>query len=323
VRIVSDIHGLERAAVSGVEVTTFSREQYPNRWLRNLRLLRRALGADYLVIHFSFLEVLLFNAILLVIPFQRCRVMTLDFFVSVPKPSLMPFIRFALDRTALLLVYFRDSSRFQQLYDLPASKFEFVPFKINAWELVQVAPVTDGGYIFVGGRSRRDFGTLFEAVKDLPIPVKVLTAREPDIRIHGSTMEGLTPPPNVTVSYNDSDASVFVSMMAAARLVVLPITKETRIQAGISVCLQGLALRKTVIVSEALGVSDVLVHGEVCIVPAGDVAALRSSIETLWNDAALRERYAEAGHRYAWPLAGEDELRRSIVRAVLAFHARP
>jgi glycosyltransferase involved in cell wall biosynthesis len=318
-RIVSDIHVLERAGTPGVEIIAYSATTHPRQWRRNLRLLWRALRADYLVVHFSFAEVLFFTTALFLIPFHRCRVITLDFFVSVPRQWLPPIIRFALRRVALLLVYFRDRTRFQDVYGVPPSKFRFVPFKVNAWELVQTVPVTDQGYIFVGGRSRRDFRTLFEAVKDLPYPVKVLTAHEADIRPHGSTMEGLTPPQNVSIFYNDTDATVFVNMIAGARLVVLPITKETRIQAGISVCLQALALRKCVIVSEALGISDVLTNGEVCTVPPGDASALRAAIQALWDDSELRRRYGEAGHRYAWPLGGEDDLRRKIVDAVIEF----
>ena len=320
--IVSDIAGLERAARPGVEVETCSREQCPSQWRRNLRLLRRAVRADYLVIHFFLPEVLFFGMALALIPFRRCRLVTLDFFVVTPGRLMLPLARLALRRVALLLVYFRDSSRFQKRYGLPAGRFCYVPFKINSWERVLVTPVLDEGYIFVGGRSRRDFRTLFEAVRDLPYPVRVLTAHEPDIRPHGSTLAGLTPPPNVTMHFNDSDSAVFVDMMARSRLVVLPIVKESGIQAGIGVYLMGMALRKCVIISEALGVSDVLIDGQAYIVPPGDAGALRRAIGRLWNDPAERERYAEAGYRYARPLAGEDQLRRNIVEAVVAFDAR-
>jgi glycosyltransferase involved in cell wall biosynthesis len=314
--IVSDIHGLDRAAGPGVTIAVCSHRGYPSRWRRNLRLLRLALRADYLVIDFSLIEVLFFSLALTLIPFQRCRLVTLDFFVVAPGRLMLPLVRFALRRTALLLVYFRDSRNFQQRYGIPAGKFRYIPFKINSWERVQVTRTTDEGYIFVGGRSRRDFRTLFAAVSGLPCPVRILTATEAEIRPHGSTLAGLTPPPNVAMFYNDADSSVFVDMMARARLVVLPIVKESTIQAGIGVYLLGMALRKCVIISEALGVSDVLLDGQACIVPPGDAAALRTAIEKLWNDAALRERYAETGYRYAWPLKGEDELRHNIVRAV-------
>src|SRR5581483_11023911 len=151
------------------------------RWGRNFRLLRGALGADWLVINFSLPEVLFFTIWLYAIPFHRCRLATLDFFVVRPRSWMRPLVRWALRRIDLLLVYFRDSSKFQVLYGISTNRFRYIPFKVNSWELVQKAAIRDEGYIFVGGRSRRDFRTLFEAVRALPYAVKILTAREGDI----------------------------------------------------------------------------------------------------------------------------------------------
>jgi glycosyltransferase involved in cell wall biosynthesis len=322
-RIVSDIHGLERVAGPGTEVLTFSERDHPGRWGRNFRLLKAALRAGYLIIHFSLHEIVFFSVLLFLIPFQRCRLVTLDFFVVNPKPWQRPPVRWALGRVHKLLVYFRDTSRFEALYGIPREKFQYIPFKINSWELVQAARTSDEGYIFVGGRSRRDFRTLFEAVQELPFPVKILTASTPELNPHGSTLDGLTPPANVEICYQDADAELFVRLAANSRMVVLPILKDSGIQAGISVYLMGMALRKCVVISEAAGVGDVLLDGQACIVPPGDAQALREAIDRLWRDDALREKYAEAGYRYAAPLGGEDALRGSILRAVGADTRTP
>jgi glycosyltransferase involved in cell wall biosynthesis len=315
-RIVTDIDGLERVAPPGTFVTAFSAQSFPARWNRNLHLLKAALRADYLIIHFSLVEVLCFTMVLFVIPFQRCRLVTLDFFVIEPPRRLRPLVCWSLSRIDQMLVYFRDSSRFEDLYHLSGSKFRYVPFKVNQLEKVQNTEVFDGGYVFVGGRSRRDFRTLFEAVKELPYRVKVLTAREPDINPHGSSLAGLTPPPNVDIFYNDIDVDFFLKLMSGARLIVLPIIKEAGIQAGIAVYLAAMALRKCVIISEAPGVSDVLLDRQAHIVPSGDALALRDAIQTLWQDEQMRQQYADAGYHYAMGLGGDDELRRSILRAV-------
>jgi glycosyltransferase involved in cell wall biosynthesis len=315
-RIVSDIRGLERVAAPGTTVLTFPHQTWPARWSRNFHLLRAALTADYLVINFDLIEVVFFAVMLFLIPFRQCRLVTLDFFVVHPPAWQRPLVKWSLRRIDKLLVYFRDSARFEALYDLPREKFHYVPFKINSWELVRRTPVSDEGYIFVGGRSRRDFHTLFEAVKQLPWPVKILTAHEADILPHGSTLAGLTPPPNVEIFYNDSDSRIFVDMMARSRLVVLPIVRHSGVQAGIGVYLLGMALHKCVVISEALGVSDVLLDGQACIVPPGDAGILRKAITSLWLDDRLRNRYADAGYRYATPLGGEDHLRTSVLRAI-------
>src|SRR5277367_6333697 len=199
-RVVTDIKGLERAAGPGTEVVVCSHQSCPDRWKRNFALLRATRSADYLVIQFSLIEVVFFAALL-----EQCRLVTLDFFVVRPPKWQLPVIRWALGRVYKLLVYFRDSARLEAKYGLSRSRFEYVPFKVNSWELIREAVISDGGYIFVGGRSRRDFATLFEAVGDLPYPVRILTAHEPELLPHGSSLAGLQVPANVEISYKDTD----------------------------------------------------------------------------------------------------------------------
>jgi hypothetical protein len=74
-----------------------------------------------------------------------------------------PLIRVALRGVYRLLVYFRDPSVFARRYGINPAKFHYIPFKINAFESVQANTPFDGGYIFSGGRSRRDFEALFSA----------------------------------------------------------------------------------------------------------------------------------------------------------------
>ncbi len=133
---------------------------------------------------------------------------------------------------------------------------------------------------------------------------------------NGSSLDGLAVPPNVEILSADSSAEFFVKTLAGARLVVLPLLRDSTTQAGIGVYIQAMAARKCVIISDGLGVGDTLTEGQSCIVPPGDVTALRLAIERLWRDDALRERYATAARLYAAPLEGEDALRRSVLQAL-------
>jgi glycosyltransferase involved in cell wall biosynthesis len=290
--------------------------EYPSRYKRLLCLLKSALSSDHLIVHFALADVMFLAFMLTVIPFHRCRLTTLDFFIGTPPASRLPIIRWCLNRVDRMLVYFKDSRVFEKQYGISPKRFYYIPFKINGIELIRAAKIVDEGYIFTGGRSRRDFATLFAAVAPLGYPVKIVTSSEADMRPHGSTLEGLQVPPNVEISTNDSAQDFFVRTMAGARLVVLPIVRDTTTQAGIGVYLQGMALRKCVIVSSGLGVSDVLTDDLALVVPAGDVDLLRKAIERAWTDAALRERYAQAGYAYAQRLGGEDNLRRNILAAL-------
>jgi glycosyltransferase involved in cell wall biosynthesis len=315
-RIVTDITGLDRVAGEAMKVRVYPSARYRREWTLRLRLLLAALRSDHLVFNFSSARMLFFVVALAIIPFHRCRLTTLDFFVGPLQGARLRLLRWSLRRVDRLLVHFKDSRIFQSQLGLPASKFRYIPFKINAIDVIQRAVVTDAGYIFCGGRSRRDFATLFAAIEPLGIPVKVVTSNERELNRHGSSLAGLRVPPNVEILPQDESSDFFVRTMAAARLVVIPIVRDSTTQTGIGVYLQAMALGKCTIISTALGVSDVLTGEEAVIVPAGDANALRAAIERAWNDAALRKRYGDAGRRYALPLGGEDQLRRSVLSAL-------
>jgi len=306
-RILTNIWQLREAAPPGVSVSALALHTPFDR----LRLLWETRRADFLVIHFTLPDVLL--AALAATLWRRCRIVTLDLFLPARAGAL---IRWALGKVTRFLIYFRDTRAAQQRLGVPAARFHYIPFKVNALDRIERAATADEGYIFVGGRSRRDFACLFAAVNDLAYPVRLLTGREAEIATHGSTLAGLLVPENVAIDYRDADQDLFVRLMAGARLVVLPLIKDCGVQAGIGVCLMGMALGKCVIISEGLGVSDVLTGNQALIVPGGDPLALRLAIERAWNDPALRESYAQRGLRYARSLGGEQSLCQSVLAAV-------
>lgn len=315
-RLTTDIQGLERVAPPGLEIHAYTAGAVPARWKRSLLLLFSAFRSEHLVIHFSLPEIVFFSVFLSLDPFRRCRITTLDFFAADIQPWLKPIARWSLRRVARFLVYFKDASPTAQLHGVPPGRFHYIPFKINGYELIRDARTGDEGYIFSGGRSRRDFATFFAAVEGSGYPVKLLTGKESDLTPHGSSLHGLTVPSNVEVLHDDSSMEYFVRVLAGARLVVIPLLRGTGTQAGIGVYLQAMAAGKCLIISSGLGVSDVLSEYEAIMVPAGDAAALRAAIRLAWEDADLRERYGRAAARYALPLGGEDELRRSVLRSL-------
>jgi glycosyltransferase involved in cell wall biosynthesis len=266
-----------------------------------------ARNSDHLVIDFDVRDLAILRILFTLFGRGECRITTLDLFIGNPERRDLGFIRWCVRGVDRLLVYFRDTEAFERLLDAPASKFRYVPFKINGIELIRSMLPAEGGYIFCGGRSRRDFRTLFEAVRDLPYPVKVVTSEEASMQPHGSTMQGLTVPANVEIILRDSEQSFFLECMSQSTLVVLPLVKDTLTQAGIGVYIQAMALEKCVIISKGLGVRDVLTD-QAEMVEAGNVEALRSAITALWNDSALRRAFAKRGYEYARGLGGEDEL---------------
>jgi glycosyltransferase involved in cell wall biosynthesis len=275
-------------------------------------LAKDAVRSDYLVLHFEFWSVLLLG---LLLTFTRCRLVTLDLFVPVLKPWLRPLIGVAMRSVDRLLVYFRDSSVFVNRYGVDPSKFHYVPFKINGLPLIQAATPHDGGYIFSGGRSRRDFAALFSALGELGYPCKAVVGAASDLQKHGSSLASLNPPPNVEILHDDNQ-KFFIDCMAGARVVVIPLLKDAVTQAGIGVYISAMALRKCVVMSTGLGIDDVLLEKQAIIVPAGDRDALRDAIRLAWENDTVREEYARRGYEYAIALGDADTLRRSIIAAL-------
>jgi len=299
-------------AASAWTVCVHSAQRTPAAWKRLILLARDAIRSDYLVIHFEFAPVLLFG---LLLSFTRCRLVTLDFFIPVLKPWMRPLIGVALRRVFRLLVYFRDASVFVERYGVEAAKFHYVPFKINAFPLIQAATPFDGAYVFSGGRSRRDFAALFSSLGELGYPCKVLVGAVSELSKHGSSLSALEPPPNVELLHDDS-AEFFVGCMAGARVVVIPLLRDAITQAGIGVYISAMALRKCVIISTGLGIDDVLLDRQAMIVPAGDRDALRDAIRLAWEDEAVREAYARRWYEYAIALGDAENLRRSVLAAL-------
>jgi len=281
-----------------------------------IKALVRSFRYDYVLLNGSLHHALLLILLKAVLPFHRAKVVLLDILLTTPRgPSERAkawVVGALLRRSRRILLYYRNTGGWQDHYKIPANRFSFVPFKVNERTLISRTPLTDEGYVFCGGKTRRDFATLFEAVRSLDYPVKVATTSNRDIVPHGSFVDEQTAPANVEVVRLDGTPYEFISMMAASRLVVLPITPEIS-GAGISVYLQAMALRKCVVLSGGPGAEDVLTSGQAIIVPPSDPAALRVSIEKAFNDSDYREQVAQKGYEWANSLGGEEQLYASIL----------
>lgn len=277
----------------------------------------KSFGYDYVLLNGS--GSLIFKLALLkwLIPFNPVKLVVLDILLSSPasvrgrvKTSI---IRLLLKKVDLMLLYYRDTRGLQDVYGIPASKFRYTPFKINKIELVREALTSDGGYIFCGGKTRRDFATLFEAVKDTDLRVRVVTTDNNDIRQHGSYLDMSAVPPNVEVVILDGSVEQFITHLAGSRLVVMPIIPEI-CGAGIGVYIMSMALRKCVVITDIPGTSDTLPPDTAVIVPPNDPEALRVALSRAYHDEDYRSAFERAGYEYAWQLGGEDRLMHSVAQ---------
>jgi glycosyltransferase involved in cell wall biosynthesis len=150
----------------------------------------------------------------------------------------------------------------------------------------------EGRYIFSAGRDvGRDYKTLIEAVKDLPIRL-VVAALPRNLADVGPL------PANVTVSY--FKPSQMPTLYRGAEFVVIPTIPEEKMAgsdcSGQYVLLESMSVGKAVITSERFTLSDYFtsgIHG--VTVPPEDIAALREAIMDLWNDPTRAKSLGERG----------------------------
>jgi glycosyltransferase involved in cell wall biosynthesis len=276
----------------------------------------RSFRHDYILINGTVNQGLVLAMFKVLVPFHRARIVLLDILLSTPTGirgrAKAWLIGRLLRRIHRIMLYYNNTSGLQQHYAIPADRFLYVRFKINQREKIAEITPRDGGYVFCGGKTRRDFATLFAAVEGLDFPVKVVTTDNSDIARHGSFVDEREAPPNVEVVRLDGSPEPFISCMASARLVVIPITPEI-CGAGISVYVQAMALRKCVIISAGPAAEDVLTSGQAIIVPPSDPAALRHAIERAYSDPAYRAQFERNGYEWAMTLGGEEQLYESIL----------
>jgi glycosyltransferase involved in cell wall biosynthesis len=214
----------------------------------------------------------------------------------------------------------------QRQYDLavrelgiPVDRLALVPYQVdvNYW---QPQPIAEEALICSAGLEFRDYATLVSAVEGLDVPVVIGAASHWSKR--RNTAEGQPLPSNIHVSAFDYQALRHV--YARAAIVVVPLD-DVDFQAGVTTILEAMAMAKPVIVTHAIGQTDVIedrrsvtrgVHPRVrprslvrrfaessgihvqptgFYVPPKDPAALRQAITHLLNHPEQRRRLGHAG----------------------------
>jgi len=167
----------------------------------------------------------------------------------------------------------------------------------------------DAGFVLaVGDDEGRDYETLIKAVAGLSTLVRVRSGRA-----LGAGVERLPRMP----------ATALRDIYAAAALVVVPLRPDTRNASGISTILEAGAMGRPVIVSDSDGVREFVRHEETgLVVPAHDPDALRTAIDRLLADLALRRRLGQGARRFVEAVAAPAAFTPRLAAAYRAY-ARP
>jgi glycosyltransferase involved in cell wall biosynthesis len=247
----------------------------------------------------------------LALPWRRRPIVAVDLVLRLPQSlrhrATAVVKRMLLSRVDHFIHYFKDISGYQS-FGVRADKSSYVPFKVNIFG-TQPPEFGVGEYIFTMGVSLRDYDTFIRAVAALPFPAAIPEFSFQHFEGRGKTFRWTKEnvPPNLTLLRDTGDKVDLLRNMAAARIVVIPISKISLCASGISTYLDAMYLGKCVVVTEGPGASDLLTD-QAILVPAEDPAALSEAIRRAWSDDALRHKTAEAGRRYAVGLGGEAEM---------------
>ncbi len=155
---------------------------------------------------------------------------------------------------------------------LSSHKVEFIPFGVDTEYFSPVDNIKPENFILsIGADSQRDFKTLFQAIKDLPIKLTVITFPK--------NLRGLNIPENIKVFYKISFYKI-KWFYAKSQFVIIPV-QDNSYSGGTTSLLQSMAMAKAVIVSKTGAIRQgysLRDKFNCLLVRPGDIAELRKAI---------------------------------------------
>jgi len=188
-------------------------------------------------------------------------------------------------------------------YGLPTDRlhFELQPVDEQFWSPMEVEP---GDVICSVGcvSGLRDYQTLVEAVRGLPVQVELavgsLVASPTHQRQRAELIQEALPPNTLpeNVSYQlELPFLALRELYARSRFMVMPLV-DVDFDAGVTAITEAMAMGKAVVVTRTKGQVDVIHDGvEGIYVPPRDPRALREAISHLLENPAEAERMGAAG----------------------------
>ena len=172
-------------------------------------------------------------------------------------------------------------------FGLPENKFIFIPYHTTL-ENVNFQ-IRDDGYLFSGGNFARDYRTLIESVKGLPVRLLIASTR-PEI------FKSIEIPQNVDIKGFSHDE--YIKKMAACRFNIVPLAAGLLHSGGQQTFLNSMYMKKATIVTDPIGGADYIddnVNG--VLIPPGDRIALRKAIISLYKDPQKAKQMGENARR--------------------------
>lgn len=227
-------------------------------------------------------------------PYTRPRLAVVSCWLAEEAPRFSrlrrSLYRFTYRRVDRVIYFSRNqASVYRNVLGIPEERLAYVPFGVDH-RYFSPQPVTEDDYVLAVGRDRgRDWATLFEAVRDTELAVKVVC--------RPNELGSLAVPTNVEV-LGTVDRVAYRALTARAKTVVVP-THVRAYPSGQSVLLEAMAMAKCCVVTDTPAIRDYIIDGQnAIVVPPHDPAALRQAVQKVNENEALRQRLgAEARAR--------------------------
>lgn len=296
-------------------------------WRDTLHIFRAAGDAQAVVLNIGSIAVLKLCLLRLLWPFTRWKLISVDILLARPVTPRQRFMAFAkrllLRQVDLFILYFHDLADYERLYGIGPGRTQFVPFKSNSWERLPPAAqlANDGEYIFTAGRTMRDLQTFVAAMRLLPHPAVLMHLQGENLDAHGTRVPVESLPPNVRLLEHDGNRISWIERMRRAKVVVIPILPATISSSGIGTCIDAMAMRKCVVITEGQSTHG-LISDQAIVVPAQDPVAMAEAVRRAWQDDAFRIAMGDRARRHAESLAGAERLHRDVARVTAEYLAR-
>lgn len=175
-----------------------------------------------------------------------------------------------------------EAHNYARYFGVEESRFIWIPYCTDAPTAPTDVPAAD--YLFTSGTHQRDYVTLFEAVRDLPVELRVAAPR--------AAFAGMNIPANVHIAGTLSTHEYWRTL-AGARFIVLSLRPDVIRRPGVITYVGALRMGKCVVVNDPEGASSYIDHQETgFLVEPASAAQLRRQICDLLQHPEIVERVA-------------------------------
>jgi len=200
----------------------------------------------------------------------------------------------------------REIEAYSREFGLPRNKFVYIPYHttLDAYHLSSI----DNGYLFSGGNFSRDYKTLIESVRGLPIKLLIACTR-PEL------FKKMDIPTNVTVQ--GFSHGEYLTKMAGCRINIVALAPGHLHSGGQQTFLNSMYLGKPTIVTDPEGACDYIENGRNgLLVEPGDVGALRNAIMFLLDNPLKASEMGREAREKVQGLSTEDHFQKVVALAL-------